>query len=179
MSTSLIRSGREVRVGMQENTYLIRKRCVSNKHARKIRVFRVAVLLMTAIIFCTLFMPKTAVSAIPERVVTYTVRPGDTLWNYAATITPKNGDISDNVERLMALNHLSSEDLVIGQSINVPLNDAQQLIDRKYYKNGGKMRRENITIFEIETDELSFIENDDVIFSVFYGVFRIMDNKIV
>lgn len=70
-------------------------------------------------------MPKTAVSAIPERVVTYTVRPGDTLWNYAATITPKNGDISDNVERLMALNHLSSEDLVIGQSINVPLNDAQ------------------------------------------------------
>ncbi|XQS84563.1 LysM peptidoglycan-binding domain-containing protein [Gardnerella sp. DNF01192] len=110
---------------MQENTYLIRTRCVSNKHARKIRVFRVAVLLMTAIIFCTLFMPKTAVSAIPERVVTYTVRPGDTLWNYAATITPKNGDISDNVERLMALNHLSSEDLVIGQSINVPLNDAQ------------------------------------------------------
>ncbi|EIK78137.1 LysM peptidoglycan-binding domain-containing protein [Gardnerella leopoldii] len=125
MSTSLIRSGREARVGMQENTYLIRKRCVSNKHARKTRVFRVAVLLMTAITFCTLFMPKTAVSAIPERVVTYTVRPGDTLWNYAATITPKNGDISDNVERLMALNHLSSEDLVIGQSINVPLNDAQ------------------------------------------------------
>lgn len=41
------------------------------------------------------------------------------------------------------------------------------------------MRRENITIFEIESDELSFTENADVIFSVFYGVFRIMDNKIV
>ena len=79
----------------------------------------------------------------------------------------------------MALNHLSSEDLVIGQSINVPLNDAQQLIEYKQYENGGNMRRENITIFEIETDELSFTENADVIFSVFYGVFRIMDNKIV
>lgn len=39
------------------------------------------------------------------------------------------------------------------------------------------MRRENITIFEIETDELSFTENDDVIFSVFYGVFGLWTIK--
>ncbi|MDZ7549775.1 LysM peptidoglycan-binding domain-containing protein [Bifidobacteriaceae bacterium NR047] len=76
---------------------------------------------MSVITLCALFIPRTAVSAVSERFVTYTVRPGDNLWNYAATITPKNGNVADNVERLISLNHLSSPDLEVGQSINVPI----------------------------------------------------------
>lgn len=98
---------------------------VSMKRVRRVKRLRVLVLLSAVIVLCALFMPRTAVSAVPEKFVTYTVRPGDTLWNYAATITPKNSDISDSVERLLVINHLSSPDLEVGQSINVPVIDAE------------------------------------------------------
>ncbi|MFU0573438.1 LysM peptidoglycan-binding domain-containing protein [Gardnerella greenwoodii] len=93
---------------------------------RRNRVLRIIVLLMSIAVFCAVFMPKTAVSAVPEKFITYTVRPGDTLWSYASTITPKNGDIADSVERLISLNHLPSADLEVGQSINVPSVSSNQ-----------------------------------------------------
>lgn len=93
---------------------------------RRNRVLRIIVLLMSIAVFCAVFIPKTAVSAVPEKFITYTVRPGDTLWSYASTITPKNGDIADSVERLISLNHLSSADLEVGQSINVPIVSSNQ-----------------------------------------------------
>lgn len=95
------------------------------KHAHKNLIFRMLPLLIAAIAICALCMPRMAISAVPEKYVTYTVRPGDTLWSYAEAITPRDGDISDNVERLILLNHLSSSDLEIGQSINVPVVDAR------------------------------------------------------
>ena len=114
-----------VRVGMRVNANMIRGHRSVAKRVRRNRLFGILVLIMSVVTFCTLCMPKTAVSAVPEKFVTYTVRPGDTLWNYAATITPTNGDVADNVEKLIALNHLSSADLEVGQSINVPIVDAQ------------------------------------------------------
>lgn len=51
----------------------------------------------------------------------YTVRPGDTLWGYASTITPEGGDVSETVQELKALNNLSSSSLQIGQRIVVPV----------------------------------------------------------
>lgn len=70
-----------------------------------------------------IFMPKPAVSAVSKSFVTYTVRPGDTLWSYAKSITDKNGNISDSVDYLMQLNNLDSTDLEVGQSIRVPFID--------------------------------------------------------
>ena len=54
------------------------------------------------------------------QVVTYTVRPGDTLWSYAADITPANHDVSQRVDEIMELNHLDSPVLQPGQVIVVP-----------------------------------------------------------
>ena len=55
------------------------------------------------------------------QVTTYTVRPGDTLWVYASSITPEGGDVSETVEQLKALNNLTSSALQTGQRIVVPL----------------------------------------------------------
>ena len=54
------------------------------------------------------------------QVVTYTVSPGDTLWSYAADVTPVNGDVSQRVDEIMELNHLDSPVLQPGQVIVVP-----------------------------------------------------------
>ena len=70
-----------------------------------------------------IFTPKPAVSAVSKSFVTYTVRPGDTLWSYAKTITNKNGNISDSVDYLMQINDLDSANLEVGQSIKVPFID--------------------------------------------------------
>lgn len=67
-----------------------------------------------------IFTPKPAVSAVSKSFVTYTVRPGDTLWSYAKTIANKDSNISDSVDYLMQINNLDSADLEVGQSIKVP-----------------------------------------------------------
>lgn len=126
MDTSLRNNHRMVvQAGGCAQAYAASKRKLVAKHSRKNGFLSLVAFLIAAVTFCLLFMPRTAVSAVPEKFVTYTVRPGDTLWNYAAAITSKNGDVSDNVEKLIALNHLSSADLEVGQSINVPVVDAQ------------------------------------------------------
>jgi LysM repeat protein len=58
----------------------------------------------------------------PEHVavVNYTVRPGDTLWSYAQSITGANQDVAQTVDELMALNKLDSASLQPGQNILVP-----------------------------------------------------------
>ncbi|KAB8289926.1 LysM peptidoglycan-binding domain-containing protein [Bifidobacterium avesanii] len=53
-------------------------------------------------------------------VVSYTVRPGDTLWSFAANATPAGGDVNDTLDELMRLNHLDSAQLSVGQRIMVP-----------------------------------------------------------
>ena len=114
-----------INVHHQTSRATTRSRRVVSKSRRATVLFRIFVLFTAAFVLYTLMIPRTAVSAIPEKFVTYTVRPGDTLWNYATSITPKNGNVSDSVDKLVALNHLSSEDLQIGQSINVPVINVQ------------------------------------------------------
>ncbi|WEV73561.1 LysM peptidoglycan-binding domain-containing protein [Bifidobacterium sp. ESL0798] len=53
-------------------------------------------------------------------VVSYTVRPGDTLWSYAQQITPENKNVGDTVAEIMDLNRLDSAQLQPGQRIMVP-----------------------------------------------------------
>ena len=99
---------------------LANKVCRRRKNKLFIRFIVFAVLTCFA---WFVFMPKPAVSAVSKSFVTYTVRPGDTLWSYAKSITDKNGNISDSVDYLMQLNNLDSPDLEVGQSIRVPFID--------------------------------------------------------
>ncbi|RBP98556.1 peptidoglycan-binding protein LysM [Bifidobacterium aemilianum] len=54
------------------------------------------------------------------RVVNYTVQPGDTLWGYAAGITPDGQNVSRTVDQLMRINQLDDAALEPGQHIRVP-----------------------------------------------------------
>lgn len=123
----LLQNSYRTRINVHRQTFraTTRSRRVASKSRRATVLFRIFVLFTAAFVLYTLMIPRTAVSAVPEKFVTYTVRPGDTLWNYATSITPKNGNVSDSVDKLVALNHLSSEDLQIGQSINVPVINVQ------------------------------------------------------
>ncbi|PJM74267.1 peptidoglycan-binding protein [Bifidobacterium primatium] len=57
----------------------------------------------------------------PMEVTSYTVGPGDTLWSYAQTITPRGGNVNDAVDELMRVNQLDSPALQVGQRIVVPV----------------------------------------------------------
>lgn len=50
----------------------------------------------------------------------YIVKPGDTLWSYASSITPQGQDVSETVDELIELNDLDSGALQAGQRIIVP-----------------------------------------------------------
>ena len=82
-----------------------------------------AVVLSVVVVYLGLgwLTPSNADSATePMRVVSYTVQPGDTLWAYAASITPEGGDVSRTVRELIDLNELDSASLIPGQRIIVP-----------------------------------------------------------
>ena len=85
------------------------------------RVLVVAVVSAVAWAGLSMFAPSRADSAtLPGEVMSYTVRPGDTLWSYAESITPRGGDVSQTVDELMDLNNLDSSALTAGQRIIVP-----------------------------------------------------------
>lgn len=56
----------------------------------------------------------------PQAVVSYTVRPGDSVWTYAALITPAGEDVNANVDRIMKINNLSTPNLQAGDRLLVP-----------------------------------------------------------
>lgn len=90
----------------------------------KVWADRLAVIMMLMVLaWCLagLMMPARAQSdpgATP--VVVYTVQPGDTLWGYAARITPDGGNVADTVDELVRLNNLDSVSLRAGQRLIVP-----------------------------------------------------------
>ena len=86
-----------------------------------VRVLVVAVISAVAWAGLSMFAPSRADSAtLPGEVMSYTVKPGDTLWSYAESITPRGGDVSQTVDELMNLNNLDSSALTAGQRIIVP-----------------------------------------------------------
>lgn len=70
------------------------------------------------------FAMLTAEPARPDtgatQVISYIVRPGDTLWSYASSITPAGQDVSETVDELISLNNLESGALRAGQRLIVP-----------------------------------------------------------
>jgi LysM repeat protein len=61
------------------------------------------------------------VSSDAQNVVAYMVKPGDTLWSYASSMSWNGNDTGENVDELMELNHLSTPSLEVGQRIVVPV----------------------------------------------------------
>ncbi|WP_024627227.1 LysM peptidoglycan-binding domain-containing protein [Bifidobacterium sp. A11] len=59
----------------------------------------------------------------PQEVVTRTVRPGDNVWSYAASITPRGEDVTKNVDRIMEINNMSSPNLRVGDRILIPSDE--------------------------------------------------------
>ena len=59
----------------------------------------------------------------PQEVITRTVRPGDNVWSYAASITPQGEDVTKNVDRIMQINNRSSPNLRVGDRILIPSDD--------------------------------------------------------
>lgn len=49
-----------------------------------------------------------------------TVGPGDTLWALAASVSEPGQDVRTTVADIVALNGLSSDDLVVGQRLQLP-----------------------------------------------------------
>lgn len=88
---------------------------------RRFGVARVLVVSAVAWASLSMLVPHRADSAtLPIEVMSYTVRPGDTLWSYAESITPQGGDVSQTVDELMDLNNFDSSALTAGQRIIVP-----------------------------------------------------------
>lgn len=85
---------------------------------------RIVILVMVACMgWCLagLVSPEWAQSASGSTpVVVYTVQPGDTLWKYAADITPEGGNVGDTVNELVRLNNLDTVSLHAGQRLIVP-----------------------------------------------------------
>ena len=59
----------------------------------------------------------------PQEVITRTVRPGDNVWSYAASITPQGEDVTKNVDRIMQINNMSSPNLRVGDRILIPSDE--------------------------------------------------------
>ena len=90
--------------------------------ARRNRVFSMLLVAALTWIGVSVFTADRARSDNDATAVTsYTVRPGDTLWSYAASVTPQGGDVNDTVDELIALNDLEGGALRAGQRIMVPL----------------------------------------------------------
>lgn len=53
--------------------------------------------------------PQVKAERPPRPPVTYTVAPGDTLWDIASGLTPQGGDVRRVLFDLRALNHLQAD----------------------------------------------------------------------
>ena len=102
------------------------KACASKQGFAGAIVRRFAVFLAVGALILAGFgwMARPATSAPgPQEVVTRTVRPGDNVWSYAASITPRGEDVTKNVDRIMQINNMSSPNLRVGDRILIPSDD--------------------------------------------------------
>jgi LysM repeat protein len=61
-----------------------------------------------------------AAPSAPELARTYVVKAGDTIWRIASRASGPDADPRPAVDRLMAINHLVSPTIVVGQRLTLP-----------------------------------------------------------
>ena len=61
-----------------------------------------------------------AYAATRETVQSVTVKQGDTLWALAAARTSSGGNVTELIDRIVAVNHLQGGGLTTGQHIQIP-----------------------------------------------------------
>ncbi|KFI53913.1 LysM peptidoglycan-binding domain-containing protein [Bifidobacterium biavatii] len=89
-----------------------------SKLLQTVAAFGLCVMMASAVLLTV--MPSNPRSLSASETTSYTVRPGDTLWSYAERITPQGGDVAENVELIMRLNHMDDTQIEPGQQIRVP-----------------------------------------------------------
>ncbi|OTA25909.1 hypothetical protein B9G54_06500 [Alloscardovia macacae] len=84
-------------------------------------VFTVLGLAVVVLVCAVAFMlPQAAADNGEDELVRYTVQPQETLWSYAQQVTPEGADVYATMKRIKRINHLSSDQLVVGQTLLVP-----------------------------------------------------------
>lgn len=58
-----------------------------------------------------------------QQVTSYVVRPGDTLWSYAQSVTKPGDDVRETVQYLMELNNMEGSAVAVGQRLVVPVQE--------------------------------------------------------
>lgn len=111
------------------------RRTVADRTTVRLRITRRGRLILTALVFLlALTLAALATSALDapmalagssgEDSVTITVAPGDTLWDYADQYAPEGTDPRDYVLLVERENDLTSERLVAGTTIELPVGSA-------------------------------------------------------
>ena len=86
----------------------------------KEKLVRRIILIASAVMMAFLLICLTR-SAKPTGFETYTVKPGDTLWEIAETVTPKGEDVRRVVELIKVRNAMKDSGVQIGELLDVPI----------------------------------------------------------
>lgn len=96
-----------------------KKRLVVKSRVRFTIFVIIAAVLANMMLFAV--MPETTSADISHKTEEVTVCAGDTLWSIASDYAP-NKDVREMVYRIKKLNGVSGAELIVGQSILVPLD---------------------------------------------------------
>jgi LysM repeat protein len=73
-----------------------------------------------ALVFTLPALSSTVHAAPPVAYATVSVQPGESVWTLAERETPAGGDVQAIVDQILAVNHLASSNLTVGQHLKVP-----------------------------------------------------------
>lgn len=97
-----------------------KKRTVIVNKRRFFTALTLAIVLVN-ILFVYAYLPENTQADTVEKTQTITVCAGDTLWSIAQEHGAEDSDVRDTVYQIKQLNDLKCGDLVVGQSLIVPL----------------------------------------------------------
>lgn len=101
--------------------YKTKKRLIIKNRVRFTLFIILAAALVNVAVFAFMLPGRTSAD-ISHKTELVSVAPGDSLWSIASTYVGDNSDVRDMIYRIKKLNNLSSADLLVGQTISVPLD---------------------------------------------------------
>lgn len=89
-------------------------------HRNQLLSLRLLILLMAIGVVFLLLSGRVEASTPDPDPVSYTVRPGDSLWAIAGSLTGSGEDVRSTVGAIMEINGLSQSALAVGQVLLLP-----------------------------------------------------------